>query len=123
MYETENDNDVAVLMAVIETAADAIDTEGVIHLLRELTDARKSVAKLAERNVELTLDSVNRDREFARLVAAIDAEREALASREQEITDVRNILDAMTDERDFWKKRLLAVEQIIKIMKMKEVAA
>ena len=83
-------DDMAVLVAVIETAADAIDTEGVIRLLCELTDRRKEVAFLMERNVELLELS-------DRLVAAIDAERadyaRILARREQEITDVRDMLD------------------------------
>jgi len=85
VYETENDNDVSVLMAVIETAADAIDTEGVIRLLCELTDTRKAVAKLAERNVELLALS-------DRLAAAIDAERasyeQVLANRDAELSHV-----------------------------------
>lgn len=109
MYETEHDNDVAMLMAVIETAADAIDTEGVIRLLCELTDARKSVAKLAERNVELALDSANRDREFDRLVAAIDAERADYQRFRnmagEEANAAREINAAAIEERDFWKKR------------------
>jgi hypothetical protein len=98
----ENDSDIATLLAVIETAADAIDTDGVIRLLCELTDARKAVARKAEAVDELL--ALN-----DRLIAAIDKERDdytrVLAQREQEITDVRDMLDVMTDERAYWKRR------------------
>lgn len=152
---SQPNSDAAVLAEVIVTAADMIDTDGVIRLLCDLTDARKAVGVLTEQNARL-INSLANAREFLceetdRLNAKVDdltVDRDYWKGRANELSDkvtadvqpllvgdplvaaarvykdTRNKITAIKALREMTNLGLreakLAVEQVIKIVDMKE---